>query len=122
MRALPLILIAALIALPAGAQTPAPPQLARAFGNTIVSTYPDGRTGLLWLKADGTYSGKGRRRLDSSGSWTFSRGKVCLKQLKPTRQLIRYCTPLPAADSWTARAVTGEKITVRLVPGIAEPK
>ena len=36
-----------------------------AFGNTIVSTYPDGRQAQLWLHPDGSYTAEGRR-LDRS--------------------------------------------------------
>lgn len=110
-----LVLAAAAQALAADA---APDALKQAFGNTIVSTYPDGRTGLLWLKADGTYTAKGRRRTDSSGTWSVKSSQVCLKQLKPVHAPFSYCTPLPSSDTWTAKAVTGEKITVRLVHGV----
>ena len=99
----------------------AAPGLDRAFGNTVVSTYPDGRTGLLWLKRDGTYTAKGRRRTSSSGTWSLKGGKMCLKQIKPMRAPFNYCTPLPSDTAWTAKAVTGEPIKVRIVPGTAVP-
>jgi hypothetical protein len=41
--------------------------VAPAFGNTIVSTYPDGRTAKAWLQSDGTYLGEGRRGGRTSG-------------------------------------------------------
>ncbi|MES2342845.1 MAG: hypothetical protein V4597_14315 [Pseudomonadota bacterium] len=93
--------------------------LARAFGNTVVSTYPDGRTGLLWLKRDGTYDAKGRHRTSSSGKWTLRGERVCLKQAKPRAVPFSYCTALPSGESWRAKAVTGEPITVRIVNGAA---
>ena len=40
----------------------AAPPVEAAFGNTVVTTYPDGRTQLLWLSRDGAYTAKGRRR------------------------------------------------------------
>lgn len=95
-----------------------PAELGKAFGNTVVSTYPDGRAGLLWLKRDGTYGAKGRRRTPSSGTWAVKGGKVCLKQLKPVRAPFSYCTPLPSGAIWKARAVTGEPITVKIVAGM----
>jgi hypothetical protein len=98
---------------------PIPAELGKAFGNTVVSTYPDGRTALLWLKRDGAYDAKGRRRTPSSGTWALKGGKVCLKQLRPMHAPFNYCTPLPSGDTWKARAVTGEPITVRIVPGVA---
>ena len=93
--------------------------LARAFGNTVVSTYPDGRTALVWLKKDGTYTGKGRRRTPSSGTWSLKDGKVCLKQFKPVAVPFRYCTELPSDESGKARAVTGEPVTMKVVKGVA---
>src|SRR5207249_1593703 len=54
-----------------------------AFGNTIVSTYPDGRTAELWLHPDGGYDAMGRRKDPSSGHWKVKGEKVCLKQKKP---------------------------------------
>lgn len=91
--------------------------LTQAFGNTVVSTYPDGRTALLWLKADGTYTAKGRHRTASSGTWTVKGEKMCLRQKKPIWAPFAFCTAVPSATSWTAKAVTGEPITVRIVPG-----
>ena len=93
--------------------------LARAFGNTVVSTYPDGRTALVWLKKDGTYTGKGRHRTPSSGTWRLKDGKVCLKQSRPVAAPFHYCTPLPSDETWKARAVTGEPVTMKVVKGVA---
>lgn len=98
----------------------APAKLERAFGATVVSTYPDGRTALLWLKRDGAYSAKGRHRTPSSGTWTLKGDRICLKQIRPVRAPFSYCTRLPESDSvWTAKAVTGEPIRVRIVRGNA---
>ncbi|HEX5379830.1 MAG TPA: hypothetical protein VFW47_14735 [Phenylobacterium sp.] len=111
--------LAAGIALATTAATaPIPAELGKAFGNTVVSTYPDRRTALLWLKRDGTYDAKGRHRTPSSGTWTLKGDRVCLKQLKPVRAPFRYCTPLPSGSTWTAKAVTGERIRVRIVRGV----
>ncbi|MBX7249318.1 MAG: hypothetical protein K1X35_09800 [Caulobacteraceae bacterium] len=91
-----------------------------AFGNTVVSTYPDGRTALLWLKPDGTYDAMGRRRTPSSGTWALKGDKVCLKQKKPRAVPFTYCTAVPTGGvgaSWTGKAVTGEKIRIKLVAG-----
>lgn len=114
-----LLLTFGLLAAPVAALAAGPSALERAFGNTVVSTYPDGRTGLLWLKKDGTYTAKGRRRTPSSGSWSLKADKVCLKQSKPAAVPFRYCTALPSGASWKAKAVTGEPITVRIVKGVA---
>jgi hypothetical protein len=98
----------------------AQPLVNEAFGNTIVSTYPDGRTGRLWLKADGTYTAQGRRHDPSSGHWKVSGAKLCLKQSKPMAVPIRFCTPIPETGmghAWAAKAVTGEDIRVQMVKG-----
>jgi hypothetical protein len=113
------IIVLTLTVATAAAATPAPKSLAKAFGNTVVSTYPDGRTALLWLKPDGTYSAKGRHRTPSSGAWALKGQELCLSQHKPFGAPFAYCTPLPASTSWTAKAVTGESIKVRIVSGTA---
>jgi len=90
------------------------------IGNTILSTYPDGRTGELWLHADGSYAGEGRRGEPSSGHWSVVGEKLCLKQFRPIPSLISFCAGLPAnglRDGWTRKAITGETIKVRLVHG-----
>lgn len=123
-NAKPLIAAAAVAAIFAADAVAAPASVQAAFGNTVVSTYPDGRTGLLWMKADGTYTAVGRRRLPSSGTWSVKGEKVCLKQKKPKAQPLAYCTRFPNAGvgaSWQSRAVTGEKITIKLVPGRVKP-
>lgn len=116
MKALPIALGMAFAASPLLAAPDSP--LKPAFGNTVVSTYPDGRTALLWLKPDGSYTAKGRHRTASGGTWTVKAARVCLKQLKPMRAPFSYCTPLPSGRTWKAKAVTGEPITVRIAHGI----
>ncbi|CAN5201281.1 hypothetical protein BH11PSE2_BH11PSE2_22060 [soil metagenome] len=94
--------------------------VAGAFGNTIISTYPDGRTGRLWLHADGSYSAKGRRGDLSSGRWTIKGPKICLKQAQPVSVPFSFCTPYGGSSvgsSWKGKAVTGEPTTIRLVQG-----
>jgi len=91
-----------------------------AFGNTIVSTYPDGRKGELWLQPGGAYSAEGRRGDMSSGHWSVKGAKLCLKQAKPIGMPISFCTPIPSSGlsgAWSAKAVTGEAIKVKLVKG-----
>ena len=92
----------------------APPTLQKAFSGTIVSTYPDGRTAELWMNPSGTYTSMGRRHDRHSGHWKLKGDKVCFK-----RGLFGYCTQVPTETgrSFTTKAVTGETIQVRLVPG-----
>ena len=94
--------------------------VAAAFGNTIVSTYPDGRTAELWVKPDGTYTAEGRRHDPSRGRWRVKGNRLCLSQVRPMPSPFSYCTAIPASGmdrAWPAKAVSGERITVKLVPG-----
>lgn len=127
--------LALALALPLAAraedQGPAVPhdsRLETAFGSTIVSTYPDGRQAELWLKRDGTYESEGRRHDRSSGVWQIKGDdqhghKLCMKQRRPFPAPFAFCTPTPERldRPWTAKAYTGEQISVRLVRGIFDP-
>jgi hypothetical protein len=98
--------------------------LAAAFGNTIVSTYPDGRTAELWLQPDGAYTAEGRHHDRSNGHWDVKDGKLCLKQAHPFAFGFVYCTQLSqfaTGSVWISRAVTGETIRIRLVRGRQDP-
>ena len=108
--------VAALVLAPQPAAADTHP-LAPAFKGTIISTYPDGRTAKLWLNADGTYRGQGRRGKPSSGRWSVKGAKVCLKQSKPLWRPLRLLHAGTKGTTWSAKAVTGEAIRVRLVAG-----
>lgn len=116
-----LLLTAALTiaALPALAQ-PVDPRLEPTFGNTIVSTYPDGRTGRLWLERDGAYRGTGRRGMESRGTWRVRGDRLCLRQRRPFPAPFDFCTALVqggVGTRWNGRAPTGEAIRNELVAG-----
>jgi hypothetical protein len=103
-------------------------RLEKAFGSTIVSTYPDGRQAELWLKRDGTYDSEGRRHDRSSGVWQIKGDdkqghKLCMRQRSPIPAPFSFCTPCPETldRPWTAKAYTGEQISVRLVHGLFDP-
>jgi hypothetical protein len=103
-------------------------RLEMAFGSTIVSTYPDGRQAELWLKRDGTYESEGRRHDRSSGVWQVKGDdkqghKLCMSQRRPFPVPFSFCTPAPESldRPWTARAYTGEQVSVRLVRGVFDP-
>ena len=98
--------------------------LNESFGNTIVSTYPDGRKAELWLHPDGSYDAEGRKHDRSAGHWKVKGEKFCLKQSKPMSFPFTYCTPLMqggVGTTWTAKAVTGEQIHVELMKGKVDP-
>ena len=112
----------ALTATPCLAQDPSP--VHAAFGNTIVSTYPDGRQAELWLKPDGSYDAEGRKHDRSNGHWKVSDAKLCLKQSHPFAFGYNFCTPLKdvhVGSTWSAKAVTGEAVRVKLERGHVDP-
>jgi hypothetical protein len=110
--------------LAAAADTSGAAAIKRAFGNTIVETYPDGRKAAIWLKADGTYTGEGRKHDKSNGHWNVKDGQLCFKQSHPFAFGAGYCTPIPKVgldEPWQAKAFTGEEITVEVKPGHVVP-
>jgi len=101
-------------------QATSPDPLEAAYANTLVSTYPDGRTARLWLSRDHTYTGQGRGGRRSAGVWETRDGQICMRQRRPLPLPIRYCTAIVTGGvgtGWRAKAVTGEPITVTLVEG-----
>jgi hypothetical protein len=116
----PLVFLGLLASLPLCGARADPSPVDKAFGNTIVSTYPDGRTAELWLKPDGSYTAEGRRHDPSRGHWHVKGARLCLNQVRPVPSPFSYCTAIPAegmGKAWPAKAVTGERISVRLVHG-----
>ena len=92
----------------------------KTFGNTIVSTYPDGREAELWLQRGGSYTARGRRGDGSSGHWSVKGGKLCLSQSRPIPSPFSFCTAIPdkpMGATWTGKAVTGEAIRVKVIKG-----
>jgi hypothetical protein len=96
-----------------------------AFGNTVLSTYPDGRIQRIWLKEDGSYDAIGRRGKPSAGTWRVKGEKVCLKQTRPFRAPMSYCTSFPADGdigvTWSGKDISGTPIKLKLVKGIQRP-
>jgi hypothetical protein len=112
------LLFVAALAAPSGGGDASP--LAAAFGNTVLSTYPDGETAMLYLNKDGSYTGQGRHAEFVDGRWSLRPSKVCFRQSRPFPVPFAICRPLvtPAiGDVWTAKAVTGETLTVTLLAG-----
>jgi hypothetical protein len=95
-------------------------ELAAAFKNTVVSTYPDGRTARLWLSSDGSYTAEGRRKDRSSGRWKLKGDQICLRQSHPATLPLAYCTAVPpggVGSTWSAKSVFGDPLKVKLVAG-----
>jgi hypothetical protein len=93
-----------------------------AFGNTVLSIYPDGRAQKIWLQPDGTWTGLSRRDKDLAGSWSVKGVKVCLKQSKPPTLPLSFCQPFPEdpAKGIDAKDMTGTPIHLKLVKGHVE--
>lgn len=88
-----------------------------AFGNTIISTYPSGRSTRLWLNRNGAYEGQRTNGKRTAGRWTLKGGKVCLKQ---NGLPLTFCSKIPAGKvgaAWSSKSPKGEPLRNRLVSG-----
>ena len=128
-----LVLAASLIApgfiAPTAAQAADETQVKPAFGNTVLSIYPDGRSQKIWMHPDGTWDGQSRRGTPLAGRWNVKDGKVCMKQSKPPTLPLAYCTVFPEKTyvgvSWTSKDMSGTPIQLKVVQGMgagAAPK
>ncbi len=114
------LMLATLIALTPLSQVSAASPVEAAFGNTIVSTYPSGRSTKLWLKRDGTYEARRTNGKPTWGRWSLKRGKVCLKQTNPAGIPLTFCSKVPAGKVgaiWSSKSPKGEPLKNRLVAG-----
>ena len=127
-RTLPLIpalalAVCALAGPSLGAPAPDPNSpVAAAFGNTVVSVYPDGRSQKIWLQPDGTWTGLSRRGTPLAGKWTLKGQKVCLRQSKPPTLPISFCQVFPKDPraELVSKDLTGQTIHLKIVKGITE--
>jgi len=93
-----------------------------AFGNTVVSRYPDGGWVKHWFNPDGTYAAQfsdGRRL---AARWTVSGDRVCLTNIRPYVVVPRFCTTLIEAqvgETWHSRDPMGRRVQNVLVAGRA---
>jgi hypothetical protein len=114
------LLIAALIAAPLAAHAADEPQanVKAAFGNTVLTIDPDGRSRKIWLQPDGTWTGLSRRGLDLTGKWTLQGDKVCLSQSKP-HLIGRMCERFPSEPGVAVQAKdpSGKTVQLKLVKG-----
>ncbi len=91
-----------------------------AFGNTIVSHYPNGHWVKHWFDRDGGYRAQfwdGRRL---TARWAREGNKVCLNNIQPRMILSRFCTPLVEASvgaTWPGRDPLGRRVRNELVAG-----
>ena len=84
MRKILMLALATAMAAPAIAQTAAEADspMAGAFGNTLVSTAPNGAVTQTYIDPDGTYRSIALG-MDSRGRWNVWRGQICYSQTSP---------------------------------------
>jgi hypothetical protein len=113
-------LLATLMAAPLAPRAAAAPpaNVDAAFGNTVLTIDPDGRSRKIWLKPNGTWTGLSRRGLDLAGKWTVRGDKVCLSQSKP-RLIGSMCEKFPTklGVAVEAKDPSGKVVRLKLVKG-----
>jgi hypothetical protein len=114
------LLLTALLAAPLAAPAAAAPSanVKAAFGNTLLTIDPDGRSRKIWLQPDGSWTGLSRRGLDLAGKWTAKGDQVCLTQSKP-RLFGSMCEKFPTdpASGEQTKDPTGATVRLKLVKG-----
>lgn len=99
---------------------PARADMDSAFGNTVVSRYPDGGWVKHWFNPDGTYTARfsdGRRL---SARWTVNGDRVCLTNMRPYMLVPRFCSTMVEASvgqTWQSRDPLGRRVQNVLVAG-----
>lgn len=97
-------------------------RVAAAFGNTVESIYPDGRSQKIWLDPDGSWTGQGRNGVALAGHWKLRGDKVCLRQSSPPTLPFAFCAPFPANAQvgvvWTSRDFVGTPIKLTVLKGM----
>ena len=118
MKMLTYLLSAALLSLPLATSAGAQAGVDRAFGNTVLTIDPDGRSRKIWLKPDGTWTGLSRRGLALAGTWKANGDKVCLRQSKP-RLPGSMCEKFPTefGASVSVKDPSGKTVQLKLVKG-----
>jgi hypothetical protein len=91
-----------------------------AFGNTVISRYPDGGWVKHWFNPDGSYSAQfsdGRRL---AARWAVEGERICLTNMRPNMLIPRFCTTMIEADigdTWHSRDPLGRRVQNSLVRG-----
>ncbi len=99
---------------------PAQAEIENAFGNTVISHYPDGAWVKHWFNRDGSYQAifSDGRRL--SARWAIEGERVCLNGIRPRLLLSRFCTAMVEASvgqTWQGRDPLGRRVRNELVAG-----
>ncbi len=91
-----------------------------AFGNTIVTTYPNGKSTRTWLHRDGTYEALRANGDHTGGVWKIKGEQLCITQKVPVFVPLKFCTaivPGGVGTSWSAKGLMGEPVRNMLVAG-----
>ena len=105
------LVIAAATAVPMTASA----EIERAFGNTLVSQYPDGGWVRHWFNPDGSYTARFSSGRTISARWRVEGDRVCLNNISPAIMMIsRFCSPMIEAgvgERWESRDPLGRRVT-----------
>lgn len=91
-----------------------------AFGNTIVTTYPNGKITRTWLHPNGTYEAIRANGDRTGGVWKLKGEELCITQKRPVYVPLTFCTaivPGGVGTTWSAKGLLGEPVRNTLVPG-----
>lgn len=91
-----------------------------AFGNTVLSHYPDGGWVRHWFERDGSYRASFSDGRSISGNWTREGDRLCLNDIRPRFLVSRFCskfTQVRLGESWAARDPLGRRVRNELVRG-----
>ncbi len=98
-----------------------PAQISHAFGNTVLSRYPDGGWVKHWFDADGGYRAEFSSGRRIAARWRVEGRQVCLNGITPRIMMIsRFCSEMPngrVGETWSSRDPLGRRVVNELRPG-----
>lgn len=100
--------------------TPCVAGIDNAFGNTVLSRYPDGGWVKHWFNPDGSYAAQfsdGRRL---TARWRIDGDRICLTNIRPNMFIPRFCTDMIDAEvgeTWHSRDPLGRRVQNVLIAG-----
>ena len=92
--------------------------MASAYGNTVVVTYGDGTTVMLYVNEDGTYTADSPQG-QASGTWAISGGETCFTQTapQPGEPSCSKTVNKKVGDSWQSTGQGGAPVTITITAG-----
>lgn len=96
------------------------PDMEAAFGNTVLSHYPDGGWVRHMFERDGAYRAVFSDGRSISGRWSREGDRLCLNNIRPRFLVSRFCSKFTQArfgESWTARDPLGRRVRNELIRG-----